>query len=140
MQRTNIVIIGGGIAGLYSAYTIKKNYPLISFIILEKHQKKHVGGRIGNDTFYGTEIVTGAGIGRKDKDVLLQQLLTELHIPIHTFPLSCNYAPTINIDKTMKLLKTEFVQNKASYTHLTFSQFAKKVLGFKLYAQFVETT
>jgi len=143
-MNTNIVIIGGGIAGLYSAYTIKKNYPSVSFIILEKFPKKHVGGRIGNDTFYGTEIVRGAGIGRKDKDVLLQQLLTELHIPIHTFQLSCNYAPTVdnivNIDKTIKLLKTEFMKNKAGYIHLTFSQFAKKVLGLKLYSQFVETT
>lgn len=143
-NNINIVIIGSGIAGLYSAYTIKKNYPSVSFIILEKHPKKYAGGRIGNDTFYGTEVVRGAGIGRKDKDVVFQQLLSELHIPIHTFQLSCNYAPTvdnvINIDTTMKLLKTEFLKNRISYTNLTFSQFAKKVLGLKLYAQFVETT
>jgi hypothetical protein len=37
-------------------------------------------------------------------------------------------------------LKTEFLKNKADYSTLTFSQFAKKVLGLKLYAQFVETT
>lgn len=144
MQSTNIVIIGTGIAGLYSAYIIKKQYPFVPFIILEKHPKKYAGGRIGNDTFYGTEIVRGAGIGRKDKDILLQQLLAELDIPIHTFQLSCNYASTvdsvINIDETIKLLKTEFLKNKALYSKLTFSQFAKKVLGFKLYAQFVETT
>jgi len=143
-MKTNIVIIGGGIAGLYSAYMIKKNYPSVSFIILEKHPKKYVGGRIGNDTFYGTEVVRGAGIGRAQKDILLQQLLMELNIPINTFPISCNYAPSVdsvvNIDKTMKLLKTEFLKNRISYTKLTFSQFAKKVLGFKLYAQFVETT
>lgn len=143
-MNTNIVIIGSGIAGLYSAYTIKKNYPSVSFIILEKYPKKNVGGRIGNDTFYGTEIVRGAGIGRKDKDVLLQQLLIELNIPINTFPLSCNYSPTvdsvINIDTTIKLLKTEFLKNKAVYYKLTFSQFAKKILGLKLYSQFVETT
>jgi hypothetical protein len=142
--NTNIVIIGSGIAGLYSAYTIKKNYPLVSFIILEKYPKKHVGGRIGNDTFYGTEIVRGAGIGRKHKDVLLQQLLVELDIPINTFPISCNYAPSVdsvvNIDKTIKLLKTEFLKNKALYSKLTFSKFSKKVLGYKLYSQFVETT
>jgi hypothetical protein len=143
-MNTNIVIIGSGIAGLYSAYTIKKNYPSMSFVILEKHPKKYVGGRIGNDTFYGTEIVTGAGIGREHKDVLLQQLLMELHIPINTFPISCNYALTIdsivNIEKTIQLLKTEFVKNRTAYTHLTFSQFAKKVLGLKLYSHFVETT
>ena len=43
-MNTNIVIIGSGIAGLYSAYTIKKNYPSVSFIILEKYPKKNVGG------------------------------------------------------------------------------------------------
>lgn len=144
MQSTNIVIIGSGIAGLYSAYIIKKQYPFVPFIILEKHPKKYAGGRIGNDTFYETEIVRGAGIGRAQKDILLQQLLIELNIPIHTFQLSCNYAPTvesvINIDTIIKLLKTEFLKNKADYSKLTFSQFAKKVLGFKLYSQFVETT
>ena len=143
-MKTNIVIIGSGIAGLYSAYTIKKKYPLVSFIILEKYPKKYVGGRIGNDTFYGTEIVRGAGIGRAQKDILLQQLLIELNIPIHTFTLSCNYAPTVdsvvNIDKTIKLLKTEFVKNRSLYIHLTFSQFAKKILGYQSYSQFVETT
>ena len=47
-------------------------------IILEKYKKEWIGGRTSNDMFYGTEVVTGAGIGRKKKDKLLYKLLNEL--------------------------------------------------------------
>jgi hypothetical protein len=39
-----------------------------SFLILEKHKKEWIGGRASNEMFYGTEVVTGAGVGRKEKD------------------------------------------------------------------------
>ena len=74
----DIIIIGSGIAGLYSAYTIQRLAPNKSFLVLEKYKKKWIGGRISNEEFYGTTVVTGAGIGRKDKDHLLQKLLQEL--------------------------------------------------------------
>ena len=35
----DIIIIGSGIAGLYSAYQIKKYNPNIKFLILEKYKK-----------------------------------------------------------------------------------------------------
>ena len=70
----DIIIIGSGMAGLFSAYNIKKISPNTSFLILEKHKKEWIGGRSSNEMFYGAEIVTGAGIGRKDKDKLLNTL------------------------------------------------------------------
>ena len=66
-RNYDIVIIGSGIAGLYSAYNLQKMNPSLSFIVLEKHKKQWIGGRTSNETFYGTEIVTGAGVGRKKK-------------------------------------------------------------------------
>ena len=50
----DIIIIGSGIAGLYSAYNIKKMSPETSFIILEKYKKTWIGGRTSNDIFYNT--------------------------------------------------------------------------------------
>ena len=63
----DIIIIGSGMAGLYSAYNIKRTAPDTSFLILEKYKKQWIGGRTSNEMFYGTEIVTGAGIGRFKK-------------------------------------------------------------------------
>ena len=72
----DIIIIGSGIAGLYSAYNIKRLTPNKTFIVLEKYKKKWIGGRLNNEEFYGTTVVTGAGIGRKDKDYLLNTLIS----------------------------------------------------------------
>ena len=83
MNKNNydIVIIGSGMSGLYSAYQIKKQSPKTTFVILEKYKKQWVGGRTSNDEFYGTQVVTGAGIGRGDTNPLLIHLMKELHIP-----------------------------------------------------------
>ena len=78
IKYVDIIIIGSGMAGLYSAYNIKKTSPETSFLVLEKYKKEWIGGRTSNEMFYGTEIVTGAGIGRKGKDKMLYKLLDNL--------------------------------------------------------------
>ena len=80
MKYVDIIIIGSGMSGLYSAYEILKFAPDTTFMILEKYKKSWIGGRTSNDFFYGTEIVTGAGIGRKHKDKLLYKLLQTFDI------------------------------------------------------------
>ena len=70
--QTDIIIIGGGIAGLYAAYKIKKMSPNKNIILLEKENV--LGGRASNEMFHGISVVTGAGIGRKRKDKLLLKL------------------------------------------------------------------
>ena len=145
----DIIIIGSGMSGLYSAYNIKKMSPKTSFVILEKHKKQWIGGRTSNEMFYGSEIVTGAGIGRRKKDVLLYKLLKELHIKTYDFTLKPNYANTIHhisdIHKTIDLLKAEYSKHynsnsKSKKVNVTFKQFAKSVLGEKDYKQFLITT
>ena len=76
----DIIIIGSGIAGLYSALNVKQMSPKTSFMVLEKYKKKWNGGRLNNEEFYGTTIVTGAGIGRKEKDHLLVEVLEKMNI------------------------------------------------------------
>ena len=45
-QTVDFVIIGAGIAGLYTAYQIKRFAPPnTTFLILEKNQKEWMGGR-----------------------------------------------------------------------------------------------
>jgi flavin-dependent dehydrogenase len=78
IMKYDIIIIGSGISGLYAAYNIKKTSPDTSFLILEKYKKQWIGGRTSNELFYGTDIVTGAGIGRTKKDKLLRKLLIKI--------------------------------------------------------------
>jgi hypothetical protein len=143
MQQANtkyydIVIIGSGMSGLYSAYNIKKMSPNTSFIILEKFKKKWIGGRTSNECFYGEEIVTGAGIGRRKKDKLLHKLLVDLKLATHDYNVDIHYSSLIhpiNIGKIIELLRKKYknYENK----NATFSEYAKDILGEKIYNQFV---
>ena len=138
-NKYDIIIIGSGIAGLYSAYTIQKMNPKLRILILEKHKKQWIGGRMSNEYFYGTEIVTGAGIGRKQKDKLLVQLMRSLSIPIHESKFVPYYASTIkdlvDINKIMDFLRAEYI--KQGRPNITFKQFAKPILERKLYNDFL---
>ena len=112
----DIIIIGSGIAGLYAAYNIQQMSPSTSFIILEKYKTHWIGGRTNNDMFYGTQVVTGPGIGRKPKDKLLIHLLNELDLPYQEFPFKPYYSTQIDkivdIKKVIQYLKNEYNKNK----------------------------
>jgi hypothetical protein len=135
----DIIIIGSGMAGLYSAYNIKNISPNTSFLILEKHKKQWIGGRTSNEMFYGTQVVTGAGIGRKDKDKLLIKLMDEIGIKYTQYESNINYAQTftpINVVKMIQKLKSEY--NKHPELHnKSFKEFFIKMFGEKLYKTFI---
>ena len=138
MERNyDIVIIGTGMSGLYSAYKIKQTSPEISFILLEKYKKEWVGGRTSNDTFYGSEILTGAGIGRKGKDHLLYNLIRTFHLPTHDFTVNPTVAHSNNVDikEIIHKLKTEYKKYKNK--PMTFKQFAQPILGVSAYRDFI---
>ena len=134
----DVIIIGSGIAGLYAAYTIKRLSPTTTFLILEKQRKQGIGGRAGNEMFCGTEIVTGAGIGRRKKDKLLHHLLKELSIKITEFQVEPNYSAypqKTDIPRIMDELKKQ-LKGKSE----TFKNFAKNILGAKEYDNFLITS
>ena len=139
----DVIIVGSGIAGLYSAFLIKKQNPNIKFLILEKYKKNWIGGRVNNEKFYGVDIVTGAGIGRKDTNPLLISLLKELNISFDEFNVKINYALTIkervNIIKILNYLKKIYNLNKKNdiIKNKTFKKFAEEALGKKLYKDFI---
>jgi hypothetical protein len=136
----DIIIIGSGISGLYAAYNIQKMSPSTSFIILEKYKNHWIGGRTNNDIFYETQVVTGAGVGRKNKDKLLIQLLNEINIPHEEFTFTPYYSTQIDkivdIKKVIQYLKGEYNKDK-NRSHITFKAFAKPILGDTLYNDFL---
>jgi hypothetical protein len=134
----DIVIVGAGIAGLYSAHLILKKFPDTSILILENGGS--VGGRMGNDNFYGASVVRGAGIGRKKTDVLLAALLKELHVEFNEFTIDHQFSPTIHdqivdVNKIMEFLRKIYRQTLPQKQ--SFKQFAVKYLGESLYTNFV---
>lgn len=130
----DIIIIGGGISGLYCAYQIKKMSPKTSVLILERDKRSWLGGRMNNVDFQGVSVVTGAGVGRKNKDHLLIDLCDKLKIKYSEFPVKNHYAKTFNpvdVGKIINQLKKEY--NKDKDYNKTFKDFALPILGKDTY-------
>jgi len=119
-----MIIIGAGISGLYAALQYD------NVIVLESGE---IGGRTNTDSFYGTDVVTGAGIGRKHKDHLLIALLNDMGIPIKEFPIKIAYSPKIEPVDVVNV--NQYLKRES--THETFEKYATRKLGKKLYKQFV---
>jgi len=134
MQKKEIIIIGAGISGLYAAYKFKTLHPKSNITILEQNW---IGGRMGSQLFEGTEVVTGAGVGRKRKDKLLIKLLKELEIPYQEFLSKHYYANTLclscNVKKTFMKLRKRYTPCKK-----TFKEYAESILGAEKYKLFVK--
>ena len=136
MSNYDNIIIGSGIAGLYMAYKILI-HSNESFIILEKNNKKMIGGRVKISKFHDTNVLGGAGIGRFNKDYLLKKLLDELKLPYNKFNINLQFSNNIknhiDVIKTLKLLKKDFDDN---LLNLTFKEFALTKLNNKEYNDF----
>jgi len=135
----DIIIIGSGMAGLFAAYNIKKLSPNTSFLILEKHKRQWIGGRSSNEMFYGTSVVTGAGVGRKNKDTLLIQLMEEIGVKYIEYETSIHYAQTFtpnDIVKIIKKLKGEYSKHPELHNK-TFKEFFITIFGEQLYNTFI---
>lgn len=140
VNNYDIIIVGGGIAGLYSAYKIQQFSKNAKILVLEKHKKKWFGGRLGNTIFHDVSVVNGAGVGRKNKDKLLIDLLDDLDVPYAEFNSTHQYASTISqpcdVKQVFNLLKKEYNKSK-DREHITFKKFAKPLLGDKNYQNFL---
>jgi len=137
------VIVGAGIAGLYAAYTILKRSPTARVVVLEK--SPHIGGRVGVSRFAGIDVLTGAGVGRKGRDIVLETLLRELGIEYATHKVESSYASYIDmspdtIDRSLRILRKAFLDDPKTSRKKTFRRFAIDVLGSAEYARFVTAT
>ena len=143
----DVIIIGGGISGLYSFYKIKqlyKNNTKHKCLLLEKDNR--LGGRAGNINFHGSQIAIGAGILRKNKDKLLINLCKKLKVPLNEFTVNINYdkikntIPIINIIKTLKKLKSSMkTLSEKKKRFFTFKQYFISIFGKKYYNNFKKT-
>jgi len=138
MNYFDIIIIGSGMSGLYSAFNIKKQSSETSFLFLEKYKKNWIGGRTSNEMFYGTEIVTGAGIGRKKKDKLLYNLLHYFNLSTPEYTVNPYKSPLIDgvdVKEIITRLKKEYPKYKNK--PITFKKFGIDILGEKEYKKFI---
>ena len=128
MNNYNNIIIGAGIAGLYTAYNIKKIYPNETFIILE--QSNRIGGRVGSVNFYGVPISIGAGIGRYEKDILLKKLLKELKISFNKFTVDSQFSKVWKTHCDTVHYKSKNIENKKKIPHLKNSHYLKLIKNY----------
>ena len=89
MKNYDIVIIGGGIAGIYSMYNLKKKYPKLKVLLLEKEDR--FGGRIYTyrkkiDNIDYTMDLGAGRIGFHHK--LMVDLIDELKLTKYIFPIT----------------------------------------------------
>ena len=139
-SKHDIIVVGAGLSGLYSAYNIKKMFPKINLLVLESNQREFIGGRIGNENFYGEQIVVGAGVGRRDTNELLIKLLKELDIKYTSFVVDMHYSKQIKnvINVKEYLIKLRTIYNKyKNPSSVTFKKFFVEHLGLKEYKDFV---
>lgn len=143
----DVIIIGGGISGLYSFYKIKELYKdkdKNKCLLLEESNR--LGGRVGNYNFHGANIVIGAGILRKNKDKLLINLCKKLKVPLNEFTVNVNYdkiknnIPIINIIKTLKKLKSSMkTLSEKKKRNYTFKEYFISIFGKEYYDNFKKT-
>jgi hypothetical protein len=142
-MKYDVIVVGAGIAGLYAATRLQKKMgPNAQILVLEKHKRKWLGGRTGNEMFQGVNVVTGAGIGRKAKDRLLIKLLKEYKVSHNEFMVDKQYASTIinpvDTKKVVRYLKQEYEKAPFRAKGKTFKQFAIEILGNQLYNKYME--
>jgi monoamine oxidase len=78
----DIIIAGGGIGALYTAYKLKKNFPKLSILILEKND--YLGGRIKSSQIAGQSLDLGA-LRIPDSAKLTLKLIEDLNLEIKKF-------------------------------------------------------
>jgi hypothetical protein len=142
MQETyDVIIVGAGMSGLYTAFLLKSKNPKISLLVIEQNKREHVGGRANSELFYGAKISIGAGVGRTKKDKLLAGLMRHYKMPVQSYNVEHHIATThyIDVKQTLQKLKKEY-EKKAPKNPQTFKHFAKPVLGNTDYTRFIHST
>ena len=133
------MILGGGIAGLYSAYQLLKRNPDRTLILLEK--EKRLGGRI--HTYVDKQMTVDAGAGRFSKNhTLLLELLKELHLDKKILPISSSFEVAEPSPYNLKFVLGKIIAfSKIDPIHdlvnLSFIHYARLVVS-KEEVQFIE--
>ena len=128
----DIVVIGGGIAGLYAAYKLSTKHHVT---VLERDPV--LGGRAKVDVFHDLPVPTGAGVGRLAKDTRLQALLRELGVPYTTFTVVHNPTfPCGAAQRTFRAIRAAYEASDPK-PHTPFRAFATRAVGTDAYTALV---
>lgn len=135
------IIVGAGIAGLYTAYRLVSHNRFVKLLLLEK--RSQVGGRAGTELFYDVPVAIGAGIGRKKKDKRLLQLLNTMQIQVSYYKIKKQHVgfDDVNLVKVLKYLQKEWKKEyKLHPFDTSFKTFAQHKLGVDTYNRFILTS
>lgn len=139
----DIIIIGGGISGLYSAYNLLKKKPLLKILILERNN--YLGGRIKtfNQKINNHQYTWEEGAGRLNTNhTLFIELIDNLNLKNNLSKISSDISfypskgykrdikfikksPFIYINKVIKYSKKD---KKEYLKTFTFKEYAEKFL------------
>lgn len=139
MKDYDWVVVGAGIAGLYTGMLLRLRYPRDRIIVLEASSEP--GGRASNTLFHGASVVTGAGIGRWKKDRRLRRLMNAVGLTPQPFVFQPHrlLPPSVGerLPRTLRQLQRHL---HASDCHHTFREYGERVLGKEGYRAFVSAT
>ena len=129
------VVIGGGIAGLYSNYELSKKN--LNGILLEK--ESDFGGRSYEMKWHEHVIKLGAGIMAEHNKHLLK-LLSKLKIKVNKFDSDVRtfFSYQFDMNLAIKKIKKTYKQEINNIDGLTMRQFLVKYFGKKFTDQFIE--
>ena len=131
-QVYDLVIIGGGISGLYTLYKLGKKYPRLKILLLESNDR--YGGRIYShkESIDGQEYIMDLGAGRLGHHhTLINNLINELNLKdkMITIPNTKTYIEVIKKNnKTLASDKTttkDYIMEKLN--KFLFSPFVSKL-------------
>jgi len=132
----DVVVIGGGIAGLYTTYQLLRKSPTMRVLLLEK--RRDLGGRVfTSHDFPGTPVEGGAG-RFSDQHTRLWALLRELRLDARAveLPASGQYidsgrvAPDYHAD-VAEVVAAARHETRETLQGVSFLEYARKVVGKK---------
>ena len=121
MKNYDVIIIGGGISGIYSMYNLKKNHPNLKVLCLEKNER--FGGRVY--TFHkkldNINYVMDLGAGRVGyHHTLMVDLIKELQLDKYMYSIG-NTENYIHYNKETQIAENKsFIKSKYSKMLYTF--------------------
>ena len=132
----DIIVIGGGISGLYTAYKLSYQYPKLNIKLIEKSNR--LGGRI--HTYKDANFQIEAGAGRiSSKNVTLLGLLKELNLEqkllsiVNDFQIVDIKRPgqiqKSNVYTYLKIVLSNVTEDKETLQNITFIDYIKMKLS-----------
>lgn len=142
----NYIIIGGGLAGLYTYERLQEDNKSLNILLLEKND--YLGGRMKEQNFHGTTIKLGAGI---IDDTCLNMINILDKYKIKTYKSNSTHiddhlSPKFDVNEAINQIKNTYYKETASKKRLelTVNQFLNKHFPpeftklFYLYADFTD--